>query len=118
MKVLSGGVGSPAKGAASSDEAPAGPKRGHSATHSVASRHAQTRPSGAAWPRSHSWTRASLRSRTSLWASRWREAPSRRPGGFTFAYAGWLVLSAMHRSLITDPMAIEGDIRNSKTTRV
>jgi O-antigen/teichoic acid export membrane protein len=31
-------------------------------------------------------------------------------GGFSLAYAGWQVLAAMHRSLITDPMAIEGDV--------
>ena len=30
-------------------------------------------------------------------------------GGFSFAYAGWLILAALHRSLITDPMMIEGD---------
>ncbi len=30
-------------------------------------------------------------------------------GGFSFAYAGWLVLSDLHRSLITDPMSIEND---------
>lgn len=33
-------------------------------------------------------------------------------GGFSFAYAGWLVLSDLHRSLITDPMTIEGDVRS------
>jgi O-antigen/teichoic acid export membrane protein len=32
-------------------------------------------------------------------------------GGFSVAYAGWLVLAALHRSLITDPMAISGDVR-------
>jgi O-antigen/teichoic acid export membrane protein len=32
-------------------------------------------------------------------------------GGFALAYAGWLVLAALHRSLITDPMAITGDVR-------
>ena len=37
-------------------------------------------------------------------------------GGFTFAYTGWMVLSAMHRALIIDPMAIEGDIRDASTT--
>jgi O-antigen/teichoic acid export membrane protein len=31
-------------------------------------------------------------------------------GAFSLAYAAWQVLAAMHRSLITDPMAIEGDI--------
>jgi len=30
-------------------------------------------------------------------------------GGFSFAYAAWLILAALHRSLITDPMMIEGD---------
>jgi O-antigen/teichoic acid export membrane protein len=30
-------------------------------------------------------------------------------GGFSLAYAFWLVLAALHRSLITDPMAIEND---------
>jgi O-antigen/teichoic acid export membrane protein len=30
-------------------------------------------------------------------------------GGFSLAYAAWLVLAALHRSLITDPMAIEND---------
>ncbi|HUI03339.1 MAG TPA: oligosaccharide flippase family protein [Acidimicrobiales bacterium] len=33
-------------------------------------------------------------------------------GGFSFAYAGWLILAALHRSLITDPMMIEGDHRS------
>ncbi|HTZ07889.1 MAG TPA: hypothetical protein VMB72_02385 [Acidimicrobiales bacterium] len=33
-------------------------------------------------------------------------------GAFSFAYAGWQVLAAMHRSLVTDPMAIEGDVYN------
>jgi O-antigen/teichoic acid export membrane protein len=32
-------------------------------------------------------------------------------GGFASAYAGWQVLAAMHRALIIDPMAIEGDVR-------
>jgi O-antigen/teichoic acid export membrane protein len=31
-------------------------------------------------------------------------------GGFSLAYAGWQVLAALHRSLVTDPMAIEGDV--------
>ncbi|HXW78252.1 MAG TPA: oligosaccharide flippase family protein [Acidimicrobiales bacterium] len=35
-------------------------------------------------------------------------------GGFSVAYSGWLVLAAMHRSLITDPMAIEGDVRSTE----
>jgi O-antigen/teichoic acid export membrane protein len=30
-------------------------------------------------------------------------------GGFSLAYAFWLVLAALHRSLVTDPMAIEND---------
>jgi O-antigen/teichoic acid export membrane protein len=38
-------------------------------------------------------------------------------GGFSFAYAGWLMLAAMHRSLVTDPMAIEGDARDPTVTR-
>jgi O-antigen/teichoic acid export membrane protein len=37
-------------------------------------------------------------------------------GGFSLAYAGWLILAALHRSLITDPMAIEGDIRDPRRT--
>jgi O-antigen/teichoic acid export membrane protein len=31
-------------------------------------------------------------------------------GEFSLAYAAWLVLAATHRSLITDPMAIENDV--------
>jgi O-antigen/teichoic acid export membrane protein len=38
-------------------------------------------------------------------------------GGFAFAYAGWQVLAAMHRSLITDPMAIEGDLRIARNAQ-
>ena len=34
-------------------------------------------------------------------------------GGFALAYAGWQVFAALHRSLITDPMAIEGDVYSS-----
>src|ERR1700722_3078310 len=30
-------------------------------------------------------------------------------GGFSLAYACWLILAALHRSLVTDPMAIEND---------
>jgi O-antigen/teichoic acid export membrane protein len=30
-------------------------------------------------------------------------------GGFALAYGCWLILAAMHRSLVTDPMAIEND---------
>jgi len=32
-------------------------------------------------------------------------------GAFSLVYAGWLGTAAMHRALITDPMAIEGDLR-------
>jgi O-antigen/teichoic acid export membrane protein len=32
-------------------------------------------------------------------------------GAFSLVYAGWLAVAAMHRALITDPMAIEGDLR-------
>jgi O-antigen/teichoic acid export membrane protein len=38
-------------------------------------------------------------------------------GAFAFAYAGWLVLADMHRALITDPMAIEGDARAANSKR-
>ena len=38
-------------------------------------------------------------------------------GAFAFAYAGWLVLADLHRALITDPMAIEGDVRGSGASR-
>ncbi len=31
-------------------------------------------------------------------------------GGFSLAYAGWQVVAGMHRSLVTDPMAIAGDV--------
>ena len=31
-------------------------------------------------------------------------------GAYALAYAGWLIVAAMHRSLITDPMSIENDI--------
>src|SRR6185437_16418192 len=34
-------------------------------------------------------------------------------GAFSLAYAAWLLLASMHRSLITDPMAIEGDVRQA-----
>lgn len=40
-----------------------------------------------------------------------RLAGARGLGVFTLAYAAWLLLASMHRSLITDPMAIEGDAR-------
>jgi O-antigen/teichoic acid export membrane protein len=35
-------------------------------------------------------------------------------GGFSLAYACWLVLAAIHRSLVTDPMAIENDAIHSE----
>jgi O-antigen/teichoic acid export membrane protein len=38
-------------------------------------------------------------------------------GGFAVAYAGWQVLAAMHRSLITDPMAIEGDLHDARNSQ-
>jgi O-antigen/teichoic acid export membrane protein len=34
-------------------------------------------------------------------------------GAFSLVYAIWLVIVSMHRALITDPMAIEGDLRMS-----
>src|SRR5579862_9732227 len=34
-------------------------------------------------------------------------------GGFSLAYAAWLVIAALHRSLITDPMAINGDVHTT-----
>jgi O-antigen/teichoic acid export membrane protein len=34
-------------------------------------------------------------------------------GAFSVVYAGWLAIVAMHRALITDPMAIEGDLRKT-----
>ena len=116
MKVLSGGVGSPAKGAASSDEAPAGPKRGHF-RHPF--RSLKARADKAVGSRLAAITLLdqgfSSLSNFAVGVAVARGAGAAGLGGFTFAYAGWLVLSAMHRSLITDPMAIEGDIRNSKT---
>ena len=32
-------------------------------------------------------------------------------GAFALAYTVWILLTTMHRSLITDPMAILGDMR-------
>ena len=46
-----------------------------------------------------------------------RSAGAKGLGGFAFAYAGWQLLAGMHRALITDPMAIEGDLRNTKITQ-
>jgi O-antigen/teichoic acid export membrane protein len=37
-------------------------------------------------------------------------------GAFSIAYAAWQLVAAMHRSLITDPMAIEGDARGAKAS--
>jgi glycosyltransferase involved in cell wall biosynthesis/O-antigen/teichoic acid export membrane protein len=34
-------------------------------------------------------------------------------GAFTLMYAVWLIVASMHRALITDPMAIEGDLHKS-----
>ncbi len=34
-------------------------------------------------------------------------------GAFTLMYAVWLIVASMHRALITDPMAIEGDLHDS-----
>ncbi len=34
-------------------------------------------------------------------------------GAYTLAYASWLVVAAIHRSLITDPMAIETDVHQT-----
>ncbi len=36
-------------------------------------------------------------------------------GAFAFAYMAWVVLTDIHRALITDPMAIEGDVRTQGT---
>jgi len=45
-----------------------------------------------------------------------RAAGARGLGAFALAYAGWLMLAAMHRSLITEPMAIEGDASSTRST--
>jgi O-antigen/teichoic acid export membrane protein len=37
-------------------------------------------------------------------------------GVFSLAYASWLLLASQHRSLVTDPMAIEGDARGPSST--
>lgn len=34
-------------------------------------------------------------------------------GAFSLVYAVWLVVASMHRALITDPMAIEGDLQKA-----
>ncbi len=38
-------------------------------------------------------------------------------GVYALVYAVWLVVASMHRSLITDPMAIENDLRQPDATR-
>lgn len=38
-------------------------------------------------------------------------------GVFSLAYAGWQVLSALHRALVTDPMTISGDIHDADVQR-
>lgn len=38
-------------------------------------------------------------------------------GGFAFSYAGWIIVSELHRSLITDPMAIERDVTEAGASR-
>jgi O-antigen/teichoic acid export membrane protein len=38
-------------------------------------------------------------------------------GAFSLAYAAWLFVAAMHRSLVTDPMAITGDARHPSDAR-
>ena len=35
-------------------------------------------------------------------------------GAFALAYTGWILLTTIHRSLITDPMAILGDLRGGE----
>jgi len=37
-------------------------------------------------------------------------------GGFSLAYACWLVVAGLHRSLVTDPMAIENDADHPEAT--
>lgn len=38
-------------------------------------------------------------------------------GELSLAYAGWQVLSALHRALVTDPMTISGDIHDADVRR-
>ena len=38
-------------------------------------------------------------------------------GAFSLAYAAWLLVAALHRALVTDPMAILGDARHPTDTR-
>jgi O-antigen/teichoic acid export membrane protein len=37
-------------------------------------------------------------------------------GAYALAYAAWLVLQSLHRSLVTEPMAIEGDVRHPQAS--
>ena len=46
-----------------------------------------------------------------------RLAGARALGVFSLAYAIWLFLASLHRSLVTDPMAIHGDARSSAAKR-
>jgi O-antigen/teichoic acid export membrane protein len=39
-------------------------------------------------------------------------------GGFALAYGAWLLVAALHRSLVTDPMAIEGDARQPESKKL
>src|SRR5277367_6300504 len=39
-------------------------------------------------------------------------------GAFALAYAGWILLTLIHRSLITDPMVIMGDLRGDERDKV
>jgi O-antigen/teichoic acid export membrane protein len=39
-------------------------------------------------------------------------------GAFALAYAGWILLTLIHRSLITDPMVILGDLRGDQKDEV
>jgi O-antigen/teichoic acid export membrane protein/O-antigen ligase len=115
MKVLGGGEGSPTSVASSPDDA-AGPKRGH--FHRLLGRRHVLLTTAPGSRRAAVTLLDQVFSSVSNFAvgvAVARGAGAAGLGGFTFAYAGWLVLSALHRSLITDPMAIEGDIRNSKT---
>ncbi len=38
-------------------------------------------------------------------------------GAYSLAYAAWLLVAAVHRALVTDPMAIMGDARHPTDTR-
>lgn len=38
-------------------------------------------------------------------------------GAYALAYAAWLLVAAMHRALVTDPMAIMGDARHPTETK-